>query len=162
MRSGQLFTDESKHAQAHAPLAQAGFATHKYNFNQSKTFPQSLPFSLATLKLPITSHTPFKMNTLNERAPPSATAPTETLKSGTRTVPYIAMTSQPILCPAPVLAGDFESCQIPGGVSLWSTGGFYSPGVCFLGYEALCTQTDPKQLAWSIRPGETVVRCVPS
>lgn len=102
------------------------------------------------------------MAVVMQRAPPTTAIPTRTLTSGTRKVQYMVMTSQALLCPPPVLTDDFDYCQIPGGLSLWAQGGFYSPGVCFIGYEAQCTQTDEKRLAWPIRPGETVVRCIPS
>ncbi|UKZ64891.1 uncharacterized protein TrAtP1_006099 [Trichoderma atroviride] len=40
-------------------------------------------------------------------------------------------------------------------------GGFYSPGECFSGYRAMCTQTSAVSSGWPIQDGETVVRCVP-
>lgn len=71
------------------------------------------------------------------------------------------MTVQAIPCPPPILQSDFEGCRIPGGIELWSNGGFYSPGECFEGYRAMCTQTSPVSNGWPIRNEETVVRCVP-
>ncbi|RFU79292.1 drug transporter [Trichoderma arundinaceum] len=84
-----------------------------------------------------------------------------TLSSGTKQVPYMPMTVQAIPCPAPVLQGDFDSCRIPGGIELWSNGGFYSPGECFVGYRAMCTQASAVSNGWPILKGETVVRCIP-
>ncbi|KAH6609029.1 drug transporter [Trichoderma cornu-damae] len=84
-----------------------------------------------------------------------------THSSGTRQVPYMPMTVQAIPCPAPILQDDFDSCRIPGGVDLWSNGGFYSPGECFVGYRAMCTQTAAVSNGWPIQKGETVVRCIP-
>ncbi|KAL6801254.1 hypothetical protein GGI42DRAFT_343301 [Trichoderma sp. SZMC 28013] len=88
-------------------------------------------------------------------------ARTSTLSSGTRRVLYMPMTVQAIPCPPPILQSDFDGCRIPGGLELWSNGGFYSPGECFEGYRAECTQTSPVSNGWSIRNEETVVRCVP-
>lgn len=51
----------------------------------------------------------------------------------------MSMTTQPLVCPAPVLSADFDNCRVPGGLALWQNGGYYSPGVCFIGYVALCT-----------------------
>lgn len=84
---------------------------------------------------------------------------TSTLVSGTLSVPYIAMTVPILDCPPPVLQQDFESCRIPGGIELWTSGGFFSPGVCFSGYRAVCTQTSPR---WPTATGETAVRCIPT
>ncbi|KAK5992986.1 hypothetical protein PT974_06411 [Cladobotryum mycophilum] len=84
-----------------------------------------------------------------------------TLSSGTKEVPYMPMTLQAIPCPAPVLEDDFDSCRIPGGLDLWSNGGFYSPGECFVGYRAMCTQTSALSNGWPIRESETAVRCIP-
>lgn len=69
------------------------------------------------------------------------------------------MTTQPLACPAPVLTADFDRCSVPGGLNLWRDGGHYSPGVCFIGYVALCTQT--ATAPWPISKDETAVRCVP-
>ncbi|KAL6888077.1 hypothetical protein GGI43DRAFT_431002 [Trichoderma evansii] len=85
----------------------------------------------------------------------------KTLSSGTLHVPYMPMTVHAIPCPAPILQDDFDGCRIPGGVELWSKGGFYSPGVCFSGYRAMCTQTSAVSNGWPIQEGETVVRCIP-
>jgi hypothetical protein len=71
------------------------------------------------------------------------------------------MTVQAIPCPAPILQDDFDACRIPGGVELWSNGGFYSPGECFVGYRAMCTQTSAVSNGWPIQKEETVVRCIP-
>ncbi|KAL7944882.1 hypothetical protein V8C42DRAFT_323982 [Trichoderma barbatum] len=71
------------------------------------------------------------------------------------------MTIHAIPCPPPILQSDFDACRVPGGIELWSNGGFYSPGGCFDGYRALCTQTSPASNGWPIRGEETVVRCVP-
>jgi hypothetical protein len=84
-----------------------------------------------------------------------------TLSSGTKRVPYMPMTIEFIPCPAPVLQSDFDSCRIPGGLELWANGGFYSPGECFTGYYARCTQTAPVSSGWPIQREETVVRCIP-
>ncbi|EHK19283.1 uncharacterized protein TRIVIDRAFT_69279 [Trichoderma virens Gv29-8] len=84
-----------------------------------------------------------------------------TLSSGTKQVLYMPMTIQAIPCPPPILQSDFDGCRIPGGIELWSNGGFYSPGECFEGYRAMCTQTSPVSNGWPIRNEETVVRCVP-
>ncbi|KAL6794242.1 hypothetical protein J3E68DRAFT_437410 [Trichoderma sp. SZMC 28012] len=88
-------------------------------------------------------------------------ARTSTLSSGTRRVLYMPMTIQAIPCPPPILQSDFDGCRIPGGLELWSNGGFYSPGECFEGYRAMCTLTSPVSNGWPIRHEETVVRCVP-
>lgn len=85
----------------------------------------------------------------------------KTLSSGTLRVPYMPMTVHAIPCPPPILQDDFDGCRIPGGVDLWSKGGFYSPGECFSGYRAMCTQTSAATNGWPIQDGETVVRCVP-
>ncbi|KAL6876881.1 hypothetical protein J3F83DRAFT_426731 [Trichoderma novae-zelandiae] len=84
-----------------------------------------------------------------------------TLSSGTKQVPYMPMTIEAIPCPAPVLQTDFDNCRIPGGLELWSKGGFYSPGECFTGYYARCTQTAPISNGWPVQREETVVRCIP-
>ncbi|KAL7807097.1 hypothetical protein V8C26DRAFT_439708 [Trichoderma gracile] len=84
-----------------------------------------------------------------------------TLSSGTKRVPYMPMSIEFIPCPAPVLQSDFDSCRIPGGLELWADGGFYSPGECFTGYYARCTQTAPVSNGWPIQREETVVRCIP-
>ncbi|OTA06376.1 hypothetical protein A9Z42_0071150 [Trichoderma parareesei] len=84
-----------------------------------------------------------------------------TLSSGTKRVPYMPLTIEFIPCPAPVLQSDFDSCRIPGGLELWANGGFYSPGECFTGYYARCTQTAPVSSGWPIQKEETVVRCIP-
>ncbi|KEY65684.1 hypothetical protein S7711_11162 [Stachybotrys chartarum IBT 7711] len=85
-----------------------------------------------------------------------------TLTSGFVSVPYMAMTMQPIDCPAPILPDDFEACRVPGGLELWSRGGFYSPGVCFFGYRAQCTYAANDSVVWPVDEAETAVRCVPS
>ncbi|EHK40059.1 hypothetical protein TRIATDRAFT_89220 [Trichoderma atroviride IMI 206040] len=85
----------------------------------------------------------------------------KTLSSGPLRVPYMPMTVHAIPCPPPILPDDFDGCRIPGGVDLWSKGGFYSPGECFSGYRAMCTQTSAVSSGWPIQDGETVVRCVP-
>ncbi|PTB37721.1 hypothetical protein M441DRAFT_82806 [Trichoderma asperellum CBS 433.97] len=85
----------------------------------------------------------------------------KTLSSGTLRVPYMPMTVHAIPCPAPILQDDFDGCRVPGGVELWSRGGFYSPGECFSGYRAMCTQTSAVSNGWPIQDGETVVRCIP-
>ncbi|POR33819.1 Uncharacterized protein TPAR_05994 [Tolypocladium paradoxum] len=85
-----------------------------------------------------------------------------TLSSGARAVPYMGMTNQAIPCSAPILASDFGGCRVPGGVELWSRHGFYSPGVCFVGYSPLCTQTREPSNGWPMQKGETAVRCVPA
>ena len=87
---------------------------------------------------------------------------TSTLRDGTKTAKYMLMTSQPLLCSPPLLPEDLDSCGVPGGNALWSEGGFYSPGQCFIGYNAMCTQTSADNGGWPIRPEETVVRCIPS
>ncbi|KAL7802065.1 hypothetical protein V8C44DRAFT_370755 [Trichoderma aethiopicum] len=84
-----------------------------------------------------------------------------TLSSGTKRVPYMPMTIEIIPCSAPILQSDFDNCQIPGGLELWANGGFYSPGECFTGYYARCTQTAPVSNGWPIQREETVVRCIP-
>ena len=85
-----------------------------------------------------------------------------TLTSGTLTVPYMPMTVQALECLPPVLEEDFDHCRIPGGVDLWSSGGFYSPGQCFAGYKAQCTQTRVRDDEWPLHEGETAVRCIPT
>ncbi|UNI24828.1 hypothetical protein JDV02_010544 [Purpureocillium takamizusanense] len=85
----------------------------------------------------------------------------QTLSSGTKQVPYMAMTDAAMACAAPIVASDFDKCRMPGGVDLWERQGFYSPGVCFAGYNPLCPQTRPPQEEWPLRVGETAVRCVP-
>lgn len=84
-----------------------------------------------------------------------------TLTSGTLTVPYMPMTIKVLDCAPPILKPDFERCRIPGGIDLWTSDGFYSPGQCFIGYRAACTQTAAASHGWPIRSGETVVKCVP-
>ncbi|TFB02878.1 hypothetical protein CCMA1212_005250 [Trichoderma ghanense] len=84
-----------------------------------------------------------------------------TLSSGTKRVPCMPMTIEAIPCPAPILQSDFDNCRVPGGLELWSNGGFYSPGECFTGYYARCTQTAPVSNGWPIQREETVVRCIP-
>lgn len=84
-----------------------------------------------------------------------------TLTSGTLTVPYMPLTRKSIDCFAPILPNDFDHCGLPGGEALWTGGGFYSPGVCFEGYHALCTQTTAASDGWPVRAEETAVRCVP-
>lgn len=85
-----------------------------------------------------------------------------TLTSGTKAIPYMPMTVEAIACPAPVLPDDFDNCLIPGGIDMWSRGGFYSPGQCFVGYRAMCTQTAVASDGWPVREEETAVRCIPS
>lgn len=82
-----------------------------------------------------------------------------TLTAGTTTVPYMALTTRAMACAPPVFTDDFRGCRIPGDVAFWESGGFYSPGNCFQGYRALCTQTTAEW--WPIRDAETVVRCIP-
>lgn len=86
----------------------------------------------------------------------------ETLTSGTLTVPCVPMTMPILDCPPPVLEADFQNCRVPGGLSFWSANGFYSPGICFQGYQAECTQTDVRGDAWPIDDGETAVMCIPT
>ena len=86
----------------------------------------------------------------------------ETLISGTLTVPCVPMTVPILDCPPPILETDFQNCRVPGGLSLWSANGFYSPGICFQGYQAECTQTDVRGDAWPIDEGETAVMCIPT
>ncbi|KAK3182523.1 hypothetical protein K4F52_006163 [Lecanicillium sp. MT-2017a] len=85
-----------------------------------------------------------------------------TLSDGTKTAKYMPMTSQPLLCAPPVLPEDLDTCGVPGGGDLWSGGGFYSPGQCFIGYVAMCTQTTAAGGGWPVRSEETAVRCIPS
>ena len=85
-----------------------------------------------------------------------------TLKDGTRTALYMPMTMAGIDCPPPVLENNFDGCRIPGGAQLWEAGGYYSPGLCFIGYVAACTQTRLPSNEWPVQNGETVVRCIPS
>ena len=85
----------------------------------------------------------------------------QTLSSGTKQIPYLAMTDPGVACAAPVYASDFDRCRVPGGIDLWTRQGFYSPGVCFAGYSAACTQTRPPSDEWPLRVGETAVRCIP-
>lgn len=80
------------------------------------------------------------------------------LSSTTRAM---TMTTQPLTCTAPVLTADFENCHVPGGLDLWQNWGYYSPGVCFIGYVALCTQTSAPSNGWPVADDETAVRCVP-
>ncbi|KAI9896319.1 hypothetical protein N3K66_008491 [Trichothecium roseum] len=82
-----------------------------------------------------------------------------TLTAGTTTVPYMALTTRAMACAPPVLTDNFRGCRVPGDVAFWESGGFYSPGNCFRGYRALCTQTTAEW--WPIRDAETVVRCIP-
>ncbi|RDA91879.1 hypothetical protein CP533_0387 [Ophiocordyceps camponoti-saundersi (nom. inval.)] len=76
-------------------------------------------------------------------------------------IPSMPMTESAMACAAPVLPADFERCRVPGGIDLWSRGGFYSPGVCFISYRALCTQSTASSDGWPHHAEETVVRCVP-
>ncbi len=85
----------------------------------------------------------------------------QTLSSGTKQIPYMTMTDAAMACAAPIRATDFDKCRVPGGVDLWERQGFYSPGVCFAGYDPLCSQTRPPSEEWPLRVGETAVRCVP-
>lgn len=86
----------------------------------------------------------------------------ETSESGTSVTGHaMVMTTQPVACPAPVLTADFDRCSVPGGVELWKNWGYYSPGVCFIGYVALCTQTSAPLGGFPIAKDETAVRCVP-
>lgn len=78
--------------------------------------------------------------------------------SGTVTVPYMAWTHTELICEPPIQTRHFSECGIPGGSIFWRSGGFYSPGACFEGYRAECTQTSAR---WPIRHGETAVRCIP-
>lgn len=71
------------------------------------------------------------------------------------------MTTQPLVCPPPVLTADFDRCSVPGGIELWKNGGYFSPGVCFIGYVALCTQSGSGPGESPIAKDETAVRCVP-
>lgn len=71
------------------------------------------------------------------------------------------MTNPAVVCPPPILASDFDSCRIQGGVDLWWRNGFYSPGVCFAGYRPSCTLTKFPGAEWPLREGETAVRCIP-
>lgn len=73
----------------------------------------------------------------------------------------MTMTTQPLACTAPVLTADFENCHVLGGLDLWQDWGYYSPGVCFIGYVSLCTQTSAPSNGWPIAEDETAVRCVP-
>lgn len=84
-----------------------------------------------------------------------------TLSSAGKAVPYMRMTDRAIPCQEPIMAADFKECRIPGGVDLWTRRGFYSPGVCFVGYMPHCTQTIELSDAWPLRDGETTVRCIP-
>ncbi|KAJ3474071.1 hypothetical protein NLG97_g10007 [Lecanicillium saksenae] len=77
------------------------------------------------------------------------------------TAQTVPMTTQPLVCPAPVLTADFDSCSVPGGIELWQDWGYYSPGICFIGYVALCTQTTAPSGGRPISIDETAVRCVP-
>lgn len=89
-------------------------------------------------------------------------ATTQAMEGTTTKIPTMPMTVQGINCPAPILTDDFSNCRIPGGVDMWASGGFYSPGVCFVGYQAQCTQTKVAKSEYPIQPGETVVRCIPA
>jgi hypothetical protein len=84
------------------------------------------------------------------------------LSNGAITVAYMPMTSAELQCSPPIMEYSFEKCGVPGGIKMWSGGGFYSPGVCFVDYRASCTQTKASSPGWPIRNGETVVRCIPS
>ncbi|KAM4055991.1 hypothetical protein HRG_002916 [Hirsutella rhossiliensis] len=84
-----------------------------------------------------------------------------TLSSAGKAVPYMRMTDRAVPCQEPIMAADFAECRIPGGVDLWTRNGFYSPGVCFVGYMAHCTQTVGPSDGWPLRDGETAVRCIP-
>lgn len=85
-----------------------------------------------------------------------------TLTSASLTIPYMPMTIPIIDCGPPILESDFDHCRIPGGVEFWSSNGFYSPGQCFVGYQAECTQTRVRDDAWPIDEGETAVMCIPT
>lgn len=85
-----------------------------------------------------------------------------TLSAGTVTVPYMVMTVPFVECAAPILEAEFEHCEVPGGVALWKSNGFYSPGLCFEGYQPECTQTSMRDDAWPLDQNETAVRCVPA
>lgn len=81
---------------------------------------------------------------------------------GTESVPFVAVTTEAIECADPILYEDFADCNIPGGQELWRQGGFYSPGVCFVGYTAGCTETKTGyREGFPVRRGETAVKCVP-
>lgn len=84
-----------------------------------------------------------------------------TLSSGGKTVPYMRMMDRAIPCQGPIQAADFQACRVPGGVYVWTRGGFYSPRVCFVGYRPQCTQTAESSDGWPLRDGETAVRCIP-
>lgn len=86
----------------------------------------------------------------------------QTLTTGTKKVPFMPMTTQAVNCPPPILAAEFADCRVPGGTEFWSSEGFYSPGVCFVGYQAACSLTSLHKNEWPLRPQETAVRCIPS
>ena len=81
--------------------------------------------------------------------------------SGDESAPYLALTTEAVECSEPILYEDFIDCGIPGGPELWREGGFYSPGMCFIGYTAACTETKGFSGGFPIWKGETAVKCVP-
>jgi hypothetical protein len=91
----------------------------------------------------------------------SATYSASYVTIGADSVPYLALTTEAVECPDPILYEDFIDCGVPGGPELWRQGGFYSPGMCFIGYTAACTETKGFSGGFSIRKGETAVKCVP-
>ena len=86
---------------------------------------------------------------------------TDVVTSGTATAPYMPLTVQALDCPGPILHEDFDRCRIPGGPEFWENGGFYSPGMCFEGYTAGCTEAKTFNNGFPVRRGETAVKCVP-
>jgi hypothetical protein len=55
-----------------------------------------------------------------------------------------------------------NTCGPPEMESVWKNGGYYSPGVCPLGYVTDCTRTATDRFhPLPIDKGETVASCIP-
>jgi hypothetical protein len=74
-------------------------------------------------------------------------------------VPLSTLWSFPATCTNTVVG--ITSCPPPYIREVYESHGYYSPGVCFAGYEIGCIATVANVNYETVEPGETVAFCVP-
>jgi hypothetical protein len=76
-------------------------------------------------------------------------------------VPLTTAWSFPATCTGTDSVLAISSCSPPSFKGVYDFHGYYSPGVCYEGYEIGCVATVANVNYETVKPGETVAFCVP-
>jgi hypothetical protein len=97
---------------------------------------------------------------LTEATDPAGNVYTYRPSGGSRlAVPLTAAWSFPATCTDTVMG--IASCSPPYFQEVYASHGYYSPGVCYAGYEIGCIATVANVNYETVKQGETVAFCVP-